>query len=349
VFHNLTQDAPRLQEGGSLRTLAQMLAEQGYVTAAFVSATPVKDHTGIDAGFQYFDQPFSRERRALDTTDEVVDWIGNVRGAFFLWVHYFDPHDPYDPPPRFRNRFRTGPRLTDFLEARGVTDHDEKLLGQNNRYDGEVLYLDRQVKRLFEALRAAGHWDRAAVVFTADHGEALGQHDWVGHGRVYNEQLFVPLLIKLPGGERAGTRVERFASLVDVVPTLLGALDLPIGEGDRAQLEGIDLLDENATRDAVFSERVHRDRGWEPGPKYTLTGPDWKYHHLPDGKDSLYDMRTDRFELHDVIDEHPEVAALQRRRISAIVARDGRPARSEPARELPPERLEELRQLGYVD
>jgi arylsulfatase A-like enzyme len=351
VFHNLTSRAPTLQEAGELRTLAQMLARKGYLTAAFVSATPVKDHTGLDAGFQHFDQPQDRERRAADTTDEAIEWLADdARGAFFLWVHYFDPHDPYDPPPRFRGRFDTGPPLIDFLEARGVRDYDAKILGLNNRYDGEVLYLDTQIRRLFDAIRAAGLWDASAIVFTADHGEALGQHEWIGHGRIYNEQIFVPLIVKLPAGEgTAGTRVARFASLIDVVPTLVGRLGLPIDARDAAQLEGIDLFDPETARESVFSERVHRDRGWEPGRKYTLTGPDWKYHLLTEGEDELYDMRSDRFESRNVLGDHPEIAALLRERISAIVAEGERHTPGEAAPEVPPERLEELRQLGYID
>lgn len=333
------------------RSLAEMLAAAGYRTAAFVSASTLKDHTGIQQGFETFDQPEAGERRANATTDAALDWLATrPAGPFFLWVHYFDPHAPYDPLPEFRDRFTEDEALERAIDSRGVSEAlRARALWATNRYDGEVLFMDAQLGRLFDGLREAGVWTPSAVVLTGDHGEGLGQHDWLEHGRIYNEQLFVPLLIKLPGGRGGGRREAGLAGLIDVVPTLTLALDLPIPLEDVAQFQGRDLLGGNP-REYVLSERVHRDRPeWEPGRAYALTGLDWKLLREPSGIERLHDMTTDRGELHDVSGEHPHEAARLRRRLDALLSEESGTDDTGEGTEIPAERLRELRDLGYVD
>ena len=225
--------------------------------------------------------------------------VGRYRRPFFLWVHFFDPHRPRQPPPPFDEAFASDAALFEFLSERAATKTDRFVQNENNAYDGEILFTDVQIGRIFTALKARGDWRDTAVVVTADHGEGLGQHDWMDHGRIYNEQLRVPLIMKFPRGRGPrDARASTLASVIDIVPTLVAALDLPIQEADRAQLEGIDLLSRDENRSGVLSEQSHRVK--ERGRRYSLTNRQWKYFYRTKGKDELYDLVRDPHETEDV-------------------------------------------------
>ena len=329
-----------------IRTAAEVFTQKGYATAAFVSAAPLKDHTGIQIGFGHFDQPADRDRLNAETTDLALDWLAQ-RAAdepFFLWVHLWDPHAPYDPMPAY-DVYTTDDTLLAFMEERGIVP-TERHQRWNNAYDGEIRYADEQTGRLLDALRQGGRWDETAVVVTSDHGEGLGQHGWRDHGTIHNEQLFVPLIIKWPGGQGTRpSRVSTLASSLDVMPTLFAGSGIEIDPALDAQFEGLDLLSEApAERQYVLAERTHRERGWEDGLRYALLSEDWKYLLATSGPDRLYDMRSDRHELLDALDAQAEIGAAMAEVIELL-----RTTESEHAQgELPPERAEQLRALGYI-
>ena len=186
----------------ALDTLAERLQAEGLRTAAFVSALPLEARFGLDQGFDFYDQSRAadgghmNERRAGDTIDRALIWLGDVGPdeEFFLWVHLFDPHYPYAPP---------GP-----------------LAPGHDAYQGEVSYADAQLGRLFGALEDAGRMDATAIVVTADHGESLGDHGELSHGHLlYDATQRVPLLMAGPGAA-AGRVVERTVDLVDIAPTV---------------------------------------------------------------------------------------------------------------------------------
>ncbi len=338
-----------LGEETGLRTVAEMLGDLGYATAAFVSAAPVRAHTGLQRGFATFDQPVEKERSADVTADRVVGWL-EAAGTrpFFLWVHFFDPHRPRQPPAPYDEAFTTDESLVEFLQERAVArSRDRHLHDQINAYDGEILFTDSQIGRIFAALKARGDWRDSAVVVTGDHGEGLGQHDWMDHGRIHNEQLLVPLIIKFPAGNGpSGVRVPTLASLMDVVPTLVAALELPVSGADRVQFEGIDLLADSDTRPGVLSEQSHRVN--EPGLKYSLTNRKWKYFHRTEGADELYDLVRDPHELEDVLERHPDVAGDMRDEILSILDDSKRSGGAGAEAELDEEVVQQLRALGYL-
>ena len=216
-------------------------------------------------------------------------------------------------------------------------------------YYATITHTDAQIGRLFESLKVRGEWQDLAVTVTADHGEGLGQHDWMAHGRIYNEQLLVPLLIKFPRGSGPrGVRVPTVASLVDVVPTLVAALELPLLEADRAQLEGMDLLAGREDREGVLSEQTHRSIFKEPGRRLSLTNRDWKYFHRTEASDELYDLRQDPHETENVLQDHPEVATRMRVWILAMLAEEEHGRQTRPEAELDEEVVRQLRALGYL-
>jgi membrane-anchored protein YejM (alkaline phosphatase superfamily) len=302
---------------GDIKTAALVLSELGYETAGFVSAVVLKRVTGISAGFATFREPATQECRAEETTNAVIDWLNDgAREPFFLWVHYFDPHDIYSAPTPYRRFFSTDDALIRYLKANEFT-----------------------------------HWDRLDIQHYSnmDHGEGLGQHDFIRHDPLFGELLRVPLLLRLPGMKPGGgVRSRRLTALVDVLPTLCEELQIEIPPDVRSQFVGRNMIEEEAW-DYVFSERAHgRERKLGPGSQFSLTGQDWKYYHATEKPDELYDLRHDPFELRNVIDEQPEVARRLKARILSVIAEEPRP---EPAARdsLSAEYVRELRALGYID
>jgi arylsulfatase len=350
--HRIRNNHQTVPAGSPWRTLPVLLRELGYETAAFVSALPLGAHSGIATGFDHFDEPEEIDRRAAATNARVLEWLDVDReGPLFLWIHYFDPHAEYDPPPPFDAAFETDDALRDRLEELRVSRRKmAKALDIHNRYDGEILYLDGRLGELFDELRARGHWEEAAVVVVGDHGEGLGQHDYVDHGKVWNEQLLVPLMIKLPAGNGpVGARSARVASLIDVVPTLVARLGLPVPEEDRARFEGVDLLDEGVSRDFVVAERRFPPRrAWTPGERWALVGERWKYIYSSERPDELYDLVEDPIEKRNLAEHEPEVTRRMAARLQEILATIEETAATEPGAPSP-EAVEGLRALGYVD
>ena len=345
--------------GNRLRFFAEMLQDVGYRTAAFVSATPVKRYTGIHAGFEFFNEPDVKGRRANETTEKVLEWLDAAPAdPFFLWIHYFDPHKPYHPPEEF-NIFTEDDGLFDFLRSRKVPDpRDPKVVEANNLYDGEILFTDNQIERVFDKLRQIGVYEEATIVVTADHGEGLGQHDRIGHGEIHNEQLFVPLIIKLPEGHRwNGRSVEHLASTTDLLPTLTAALRLPISDTDRAQFTGVNALTTRPQREFALAQRTFgTPRKWGKGEKFALVALDWKFlyrtrpRRRARWRDQLFDMRTDPGESTNLIGVYPERAeALREQLLAEIAAHSTSDAGFVVIEETSPKIRAELRALGYLD
>jgi len=339
-----------LTTSDELHTAAQIFARMGYTTAAFISCTPLKSHSGIAAGFEVYGEPKRLLRAAKETTDAALEWLAeNEQRPVFLWLHYFDPHQPYEPPAEFKDSFTGTKGIRRFLKDRGV-QVNERLIAHNNQYDGSILSLDSQLQRLFGELKTRGLYDSSAIVFTADHGEGLGQHGWVDHGPIYEEDIHVPLIIKLPGASsHRGERRTGLAALIDVLPTLVGALDLPISDQEHSQFTGRNLLGGGSEREYVFSQRVARGRRWGPGLKYALTGTRWKYYHLTEGQDELYDLSTDPAETENLIEQEAAIAENMRRELLARMEAyqsQGREAGDDTG--FSSQVIEDLKSLGYA-
>src|ERR1017187_2412090 len=198
-----------------------ILRSNGYHTAAFVGSLVLDPVTrsapGFERGFDNSDAVFhgrrvgedryqSIERRGGEIIGRTLEWLTKHHDEpFFIWVHLYDPHDPYDPPQPYKTRYASAP------------------------YDGEIAYVDAAVGQFLTWLRFRGLYDGALIAVMADHGEALGQHGETAHGIfLYDETIRVPLLFKLPHGRSAGTRVAARARLVDVLPTMLQTVGIPV-------------------------------------------------------------------------------------------------------------------------
>ncbi len=343
-------------DGTRFQTFAQLLKRVGYETAAFVSVYHLRPETGIAAGFDTFDtvpgdrggQPIDQIARTADrTTARVVDWLERRhRAPFFLWVHYFDPHSPYTPPPQYRQRAGDGVALTAFMRQKRIPAESLwRSRGLHNGYDGEIRFTDDQIGILFEALRRLGLYDDLAIVLTADHGEGLGQHGVREHGVIFNEQIEVPLILRLPQRARAGERVSAIVSLIDVLPTLAATLDLGI---PTAQFDGIDAL--SGERRYALAEREVSHRRFGSDVNLNLSSRRWKYDYHTEQPDALYDLLVDPVETNDVLALHPEVGAGMKREILRLVKLYGDAgAELEIERGVSPELQRALETLGYVE
>ena len=245
-------------------TIATILKAAGYRTAAIQSAFPVSSHFGLDSGFGHFDDLDATldqgehghgwdvvrfQRRSDETTDLAIELLAQAGDApTLLWLHYWDPHDAGRVPPE------------EHLPEKLPRTPDGQVVSTRLLYGAEVTYMDLQIGRLLEHLRASARLDDTLVIVIADHGEGLGDHGWYHHRVLYQEQLRVPLIVHLPRGARPAEQVARVASVVsgvDVLPTVLDALDL---EPPRP-LSGRSLLPlvagEPAPRRVVFADALN--------------------------------------------------------------------------------------------
>jgi len=366
VRHGVKTNYDVLAEDGPW-TLAEIFQKRGWPTAAVVSSAVMKSHTGIDRGFDLYDEPEGDQRRADAVTDEALEWVrAQPERPFFLWLHYFDPHAPYDAPEPIGGSFDSSDGLGEILQARGVEAGERKkvlgfrgqwiesldeIAGHVDDYDEEIRFLDQELGRLFAGLDDMGLWERSAVVVTSDHGEGLGQHARMEHARIFHEQLWIPLMIKLPGGREAGRRVKAPVGLVDVPPTLLALLGIELEGEEAAQIQGVDILEPELGQRHIFSEREDRETPeWESGERWALTGRRWKYFHLKgpeEERDELYDLRRDPHELEDLATERPGLTRRFREHLGVILT--GEEATPSERPDLPDEVIEELRSLGYLE
>lgn len=323
-------------------TLAEIVADAGYDTGAVIAARVLDRRFGLAQGFRIFDDKTEEMARGNAFTDytrdaaavneaafRVLDELDASR-PFFLWVHYFDPHAPYDPPAEF------------------AADHPATDQG---RYQAEIASMDARLGDLLAELERRGRADRTLVVVTADHGEGVyGPHDERTHGIfVYEDTQHVPLVFRAAGALPAGVRRGDIARQIDVTPTILDLLGLP--EADEAQgvsLRPLLTTDAGATLDEPlwsYSESMMPwyKFGWSP--LLAIRDAKWKFVEAPTPE--LYDLEADPLESENVAELHPERVAEYRERIRELLAAGGRDAFTEGL-VVSDEEREKLVALGYT-
>lgn len=258
-----------------LLTLAEFLSRKGYATGAFVGAYPLDSRFGLSQGFDVYDDHYNRvhhvnpsslERPAEVVVDSALGWLRRQHGPWFLWVHCWDPHSPYDPPEPFKTRFRQDP------------------------YAGEIAYVDSELGRLFDFLQEKDLSESTAVILTGDHGESLGDHGEKTHGYfAYNSTLRIPLIISVPG-KRPG-RIETPVSHIDLFPTVCELLGMEKPE----ELQGASLASalegKRPQARPVYFESLYPyySRDWAPIRGIILQGKKFIDSPIPE----LYDLEND--------------------------------------------------------
>jgi arylsulfatase A-like enzyme/Tfp pilus assembly protein PilF len=346
-------------------TLAEILREEDYRTGAVIGAMVLDSISGISQGFQYYDDKFEdvytgyqeyagrigqqlnhTQRRAESVTNRAIGMVDRLTGGemedepFFLFLHYFDPHSPYDPPPPFSR-----------IEPSVFIGSQEYL---NQLYDGEVAYLDLHIGRLIRGLRERGLLSNTLIVLTSDHGEGLGGHGEMTHAYyVYEGTLRVPLIYSMPGRLPEGMVSQDLARLTDVLPTILDLLGLE--SRHHPEIEGTSLY--------PFSERNGVDFSYfESAMTYLmfdwsglrgLRSREWKYIDAP--REELYHLASDPGESHNIIEEMPDIADSLKVELERIVADleihpglEREQVSATEDREFGEGYREKLRALGYI-
>lgn len=346
--------------------LAAHLNEEGYHTAAFVSATPVGNGSGLDVGFDVWSAVEKVQVVGGVTVRNALEWLdSSPPEPFFLWVHLFDPHGPYLPPGKFKSSFKGGEEQLAYFERLQFNErlsrahkHDGEenwdTLREHDYYDGEIRYADEHLGKLFARLREGGRGQRTAFVVTSDHGESLMQHDFLTHQGMWREQLAVPLIFVGPGVAPGRRDVE--ITTRDILPTLAGLVpELPLA-GFLDQCSGTDVLAGNYVARPRISKAPPNPaiRTHLGNPNYLRDGIEhegWRLILDAEGNAQLYHLEVDPGELVDLAASEPERVKRLRELLMEIQIAEHLTRERLGAGKTQPmnqERLEYLKSLGYV-
>ncbi len=349
-FHKISDfQVPLAQD---LPYAPDILRSHGYHTAAFVSSMVLDPKQrfapGFGRGFDTYDAGFRArqpgedryhtvERRGGEVVAHALTWLSeHSQGPFFVWVHLYDAHYPYDPPQPFKSKYASAP------------------------YDGEIAYVDSAVGEFLSQLRARGLFDSSVIAVMADHGESLGEHGEDFHGIfLYDETIHVPLMIKLPGGSTAGKRIESRVGLVDVLPTILQAVGVAVPQ----EVQGQSLLDMMTAKLAsiksgetnvaaetfpdrpAYAETDYAYRAYHWSPLRALRSGKYLYIKAP--RPELYDQSTDPNSQHDLAAASAAVTSTLAAQLDAFRQKTAS-AKEASKSEMDPEAMEKLGALGYV-
>jgi arylsulfatase A-like enzyme len=334
-------------------TLAEMLRAGGYATAAIVGGPWLSPTFGLLQGYEFQDASVSSVagRRSDELTAAAMAWVESVPKdkSLHLFVNYFDPHFPYDPPRGFDSLpGATRPLgVTPFgvLGGQPLSDADrEAFIG---RYDGEIGFMDHHFGRLISALRRAGRYDDALTVVVADHGETFGEHRLMEHGRwLYEEVIRVPLLVRYPHARNGNSTVDSPVSIVDLLPLVAEELGLPLPDDvDGVPLGERDVVLAESFRDSfmvnLFGARFDRDL------VAVIRWP-WKLIVSSQGDDELYRLDQDPRELDNRAEKERAQVRELRKAISEVRGKlEPPPAVSGPS--VDSATKDALRALGYIE
>jgi len=309
-------------------TLAELLKEQGYSTAAFVGAFPLDSRFGLTQGFDVYDdnygtissQEFSYvERKAEAVVEKALKWLENENNPWFLWIHCFDPHQRYNPPEPFKTQYK------------------------NNLYDGEVAYVDFALGKLFAFMEENNYDENTVIIFTGDHGESLGQHGESTHGYfAYNSTIWVPLIVFFPGVKQS--RVNQNVSHIDIFPTVCDIL----GVDKPSFLQGISLLPaikgKKLAKRAIYFESLYPfySREWAPLRGYIERSNKFIDSPLPE----FYDLEKDFMEFSNLAEN--ENLNRYKKTLEKLIEELSSADKSEKKQKINRETREKLQSLGYI-
>jgi len=273
----------------SVETMAEFLKNYQYQTAAFVSSIILNHQYGLNQGFDLYDDNIKYdaynnpigERKAEETTEAACKWIKKSTAPFFMWVHYFDPHFPYNPPKPFSEKYAS------------------------NLYDGEIAYVDKSIGSLLNCLYKKYHKSNLIILLVADHGESLGEHGEDRHGiLLYNSTLKVPFILHFPDQEHSVINYN--VSLIDLLPTLLDYLKLPIPN----YIEGKSLIPIIKNKNPSDKQRILFFETFMPyytyrwSPLFAILIDNYKYIKAPSPE--LYDLAKDTLEVSNILQKNKE-------------------------------------------
>lgn len=336
-------------------TLAELMKQSGYNTGAVIHNNNLGPASGLKRGFDHYKEYYTpdlfwnnskrdEKNNAGEITNHAIDWIEeNQENKFFLWIHYFDPHDPYHPPDEFDmySKNYSGKqnghiRGTEYWLRNNTVMPEEDLKRVLDLYDGEITYADYNIGRVLEKISQLGLKNKTVVIITADHGESFGEHGiWTHCVDVYSAETRIPLVFYVP--DVAKRRIGKPAQLIDVPPTILSIL----GNKKADSFLGRDLTEyinpNDKSRGYSYTIWMSRD---------SVTTEKWRLINDKRNKVELYDIEIDPEETVDFSDENPDVVEnleLIRKNIKSQVG-DELNASEGYDEEL----VKKLREIGYL-
>jgi tetratricopeptide (TPR) repeat protein len=322
------------------QTLAEALAQNGYECGAFIGAFVLDGRWGLRQGFHYYDDQFDLKKYKLldlglvqrpgnQIADAALAWLEKEQGKrFFAWLHFYDPHTPYEPPEPYLSEYGN----------RGLV----------GLYDGEIAFMDEQIGRIMAWLKEKGLDKKTVIVIVGDHGEGLGDHGEMTHGYfIYDCAIRVPLLVVVPVEKFQGIRVKQQARTIDIFPTLLDMAGLPIPKDNQGKsLLPLIFRPKTNKNFEAYSESMTPDilYGWSP----LLSLRQGKYKYIDAPRSELYDLSLDPEELRNIQTEHPQLALEMKKALDGVVRQTSSNAPALESANLDRETLERLAALGYI-
>jgi arylsulfatase A-like enzyme len=347
ITHNVRENGAYVVSDDET-TLAEILKEHAYATAAFLGAFPLDKRFGLNQGFDIYDDDLqvagqkpqmrqwqghefsSFERKAEHVVRAALDWLTkNRQQKFFIWLHVYDPHRMYIPPPPFREQYKDRP------------------------YDGEVAYVDHALGSFFKKLEEWELLENTLIVFLSDHGESLGEHKYLGHGeRLYQPSMHIPLIMSHPGELPEGKVVDSLVRSIDIMPTVLDILSI----APPKNIEGVSLLSlmsddggEAAELSSYGETLLHKLRYGKDELRSFRTKK-WKYirfvHDQKTVAEELYDLEADPGELVNLSGSKTSVVEKLSSQLDGFVKDD---KGKDNAKDMDEETVEKLRALGYLE
>ncbi|UCC38183.1 MAG: sulfatase-like hydrolase/transferase [Candidatus Aminicenantes bacterium] len=321
-------------------TLAEALKNEEFATGAFVGAFVLDSRWGLDQGFDYYYDNFDLtkykkvsldavQRRGDEVMAEAYKWLDKrLQEKFFAWIHLYDPHTPYEPPEPYKTQYKG------------------RAYGQ---YDGEIAYVDQLIGEFHDFLEEKGLLEKTLIVFTADHGESLGEHKESAHGFfIYDSDIRIPLIIRFPQKKFSAKVINKQVRSIDIMPTVLHLINTGIPEGVQGEsLLSLILGENNEGILAAYSEtywpRYHY--GWSE-LKSIREG---RYKFIDAPKPELYDVSVDPGELDNLIESEGKIAQRMKEELEAFIEKYS----SEEILNVGPKKVDndsliKLQALGYI-
>ncbi|MGA1826276.1 MAG: tetratricopeptide repeat protein [bacterium] len=323
-------------------TLAESLQKADYECAAFIGSFVLDSQFGLDQGFDFYadnldpNKPAGAikqlgfrypERSGDSVTNDFIKWLDSYKASdtkspFFAWVHYFDPHFTYEPPEPFSAQFKDNP------------------------YDGEIMFTDFCLKRIFDTLSSYSLLDSTWIILVGDHGEGLGEHKEKYHGVfLYNSTLHVPLIMRYPALITPAV-VSSQIRTIDIAPTILNVLGIkPFKEADGVSFAKL-FEGESIDDSTLYCQSEYGMNGYGWAPLEGIQQDEWKYIKAP--YPELYNIKKDNEELHNLIDEKPDKASEMRQALDTIKSALEKHAHATAPTPMDSETAQKLFSLGYV-
>lgn len=312
-------------------TLAERFKEHGFTTGAIVSTFVLNRKFEMNQGFDTYDDTFRNpiesfietERRGDEASQIACEWIEEHKSEnFFLFLHYYDPHDAYWPPEPFLSRYR------------------------DDLYAGEIAFTDHCIKRVLDKLKASHIYEDALIIITGDHGEGLNDHGERRHGYlIYQESIHVPLIIRFPKGQFGHEHISETVGLIDLVPTICRwtGIEPP---PDAAGLDLIAFLENPPAEDRFLYSESFTPTKYGCSSLLALTSGQWKY--IQSTTPELYDLQKDPGEQNNLIEQEAKRARLYQDELKRLLTQQVRTTAGRSEGLLDENSRKKMESLGYV-